>query len=142
MLVIPQRSLSLFLAAFVSFQLISCGSAEKIIGIDQISQTNLLSRLETKEPLLILEVRTSNEYAEGHIPGAINIDFKQLQKRVGEIKKFQNSTIVVYCETGIRAKVAEVTLLQAGFTSILHLEGHMSAWRKKSLPLAKSPSAL
>lgn len=130
------------LSTVLSFQLISCGAAEEIIGIDHISQTNLLSRLETQQPFVLLDVRTPSEYAEGHIPGAINIDFKQLKNRLSELKQFQNSTIIVYCETGIRARVAEVTLSQAGFTSILHLEGHMSAWRSNSLPLAKSNSAL
>ena len=42
--------------------------------------------------------------------------------------------MVVYCEVGVRAKVAEVILSQAGFKSILHLEGDMSAWRSSNLP--------
>ena len=137
---ISKRVLPLFLSAFLGVQLISCSAAKEIISIDEISQTNLLSQLETKKTPLILDVRTPSEYADGHIPGAINIDFKQLKTRVNEIKQDQDLTIVVYCETGIRAKVAEVTLAQAGFTSILHLEGHMSAWRSNDLPIAKSNS--
>ena len=103
--------------------------------IGSISQTNLLTQIQAKKSFLILDVRTQKEYDSGHIPGAINIDFKELPQRIDEIDRFKNSTIVLYCERGIRAKVAEVTLKQAGFKSILHLEGNMLAWRSNSLPI-------
>jgi len=140
MFILSKRVFPLFLVAFLSVQVVSCKAVEKIIGIDNISETNLLSQLETKQLPLILDVRSPSEYAAGHIPGAINIEFRQLEKRIDEIKQFRYSTIVVYCETGIRAKVAEIALSQAGFKSILHLEGHMSAWRSNSLPLEKPDS--
>lgn len=140
MSILTKRALPLFLATFLSVQVVSCNAADKIIGIDKISQPNLLSQLETKQPPLILDVRSPAEYAAGHIPGAVNIEFRQLPSRVKEIKEFKNSAIVVYCETGIRAKFAEITLSKEGFNSILHLEGHMSAWRSNSLPVEKSGS--
>lgn len=140
MFTLTKRLLPFFLGAFLSVQVVSCNAVEKIVGIENISQTNLLSQLETKKPPLILDVRSPPEYDAGHIPGAINIEFRQLQKRIEEIQQFQDSTVVVYCETGIRAQFAEIALSQAGFKSILHLEGHMSAWRSNSLPIEKIDS--
>lgn len=140
MSVFTQKALPLFLAGFLSVQIVGCTAAEELIRIENISQTNLLTQIRTEQPPLIIDVRSPSEYAAGHIPGAINIEFRELKNRLSEIEQFQYSTIVVYCETGIRAKVAEVTLTQAGFQSILHLEGHMSAWRSNSLPVTKSNS--
>ncbi len=137
MFTLTKRALPFLFGAFISVQIVSCNPLKVIVGIENISQTNLLRQLETKQAPLIIDVRSPSEYAAGHIPGAINIEFRQLQKRIDEIIQFRNSTIVVYCETGLRVQVVEIALLQAGFKSILHLEGHMSAWRSNSLPLAK-----
>ena len=139
MSILSKRTIPLFLAAFISVQIVSC-NAQILAGVEQISQANLLTQIETAQPPLILDVRSQPEYDAGHIPGAINIEFRQLKDRISEIESFKNSTVVVYCERGIRAKVAEAALSQAGFDSILHLEGDMSAWRNNSLPIVKSSS--
>ena len=125
--------LSLLLAVFLWMQVVACNA--EIAAISTISQAELISQIQAKQPPLILDVRTTSEYDAGHIPGAININFKELKKRINEIDDWKKSTVVVYCERGVRAKIAETTLHQAGFQSILHLEGDMSAWRKNSLPV-------
>ena len=128
-----RRGLFLFLVVFLSVQIVAFNAESTEIG--SISQTDLLTQIQAKQSFLILDVRTQKEYDSGHIPGAINIDFKELPQRIEEIDKFKNSTVVLYCERGTRAKVAEVSLKQAGFKSILHLEGNMVAWRSNSLPI-------
>ncbi|MEM9271454.1 MAG: rhodanese-like domain-containing protein [Cyanobacteria bacterium P01_F01_bin.143] len=127
------RKFSLLIAIFFSLQIIACNEAS--IDVSLISQAELIRQIETEQSFLILDVRSKKEYEIGHIPGAINIDFKELNNRIEEINSFRNSQVVVYCERGIRAKVAEATLQQAGFQSIFHLEGDMSAWRKNFLPM-------
>ncbi len=131
-----KRGLPLLVIAFLTVQVIAWNAESMELG--SISQANLLSQIQQKKSLLILDVRTPKEYDAGHIPGAINIDFKELPKRIDEIDRFKNSTVVLYCERGIRAKVAETTLQKAGFKSLLHLEGNMSSWRNNSLPIQKS----
>ena len=128
------RTLVLLLATLISLQVTACNAGE-LNRIDNISQQNLLTKIETKQNLLILDVRSPKEYKEGHIPGAINIEYDQIADRINEIANYKNSTVVVYCERGVRANVAEKTLASAGFKSILHLEGDMSAWRKSNLPI-------
>jgi len=125
--------LPLLLAFFFWMQIVACNA--EITAIRRISQAELMIQIQAEQPPLILDVRTRYEYDAAHIPGAININFKELKKRINEIDDWQKSTVVVYCERGVRAKIAETTLQQAGFQSILHLEGDMSAWRKNSLPV-------
>ncbi len=127
------RRLPLLLAVFLWMQVVACNV--EITGISRISQAELMIQMQAEQPPLILDVRTKSEYNTGHIPGAININFKELKKRIHEIDDWKKSTVIVYCERGIRAKIAETTLHQAGFQSILHLEGDMSAWRNNSLPV-------
>lgn len=127
------RRFYFLIAIFFSLQIIACNG--KSIDVSLISQEELISRIETEQSFLILDVRSKKEYELGHIPGAINIDFKELKNRIEEIDSFRNSQIVVYCERGIRAKVAEAILQEARFQSVFHLEGDMHAWRKKFLPM-------
>ena len=86
---------------------------------------------------LILDVRTSEEFASGHVPGAINIPYDEVGMRVDELGSDLDRTVVVYCERGGRAGKAEATLLAAGFTDLMHLEGDMLAWRSEGRPTIK-----
>ncbi|MDY6898837.1 MAG: rhodanese-like domain-containing protein, partial [Cyanobacteriota bacterium] len=87
---------------------------------------------------VILDVRTSEEYLEGHVPGAINIEYRELPSRIDEISKLsKKDKIVVYCERGVRANIAEETLRKAGFSEVLHLEGDMSGWKKRGFEVEK-----
>lgn len=100
-----------------------------------ISQRDLLSRLDAGETLLVLDVRTHDEYTESHVPGALNMDYQHLAGRLSELKGYRNKPVVVYCESGRRAAIAEKILSDAGFQKLLHLEGDMSAWRYANLPI-------
>lgn len=68
----------------------------------------------------LLDVRAPFEFADGHAPGAINIPVEQLGRRLGELGD-KRQALVVYCHTGVRAKMAVRTLRQAGFTSVHNL---------------------
>ena len=83
-----------------------------------ISQQDLLSRIQADQAPIIIDVRTPKEYEAGHIPGAINIDYRELPKRLNEISGDRDQLIVTYCRTGIRAGVAEKVLRDAGFSFV------------------------
>ena len=78
---------------------------------------------------LILDVRTPDEFASGHVPDAVNVPYDEVEARLGELGADRGRPVVVYCERGGRAGRAESVLLGAGFTDVRHLEGDMSAWR-------------
>ena len=90
---------------------------------------------------MILDVRSPEEYAEGHIPGAINIPYDQIGAEIGSLEDYREGGLVVYCRTGRRAVVAEDVLREAGFPEIWDLEGHMVAWREAELPVAVPATA-
>jgi len=113
-------------------------SANSSVYAADISQQQLLKRLGTDTAPLLLDVRRPDEFAAGHIPKAINIPHTELDKRVDELRTNMNNEVVVYCEGGRRAAIAEGILKQAGFTKIMHLEGDMKAWRQHGLPQERS----
>ncbi|NEZ64086.1 hypothetical protein D0962_15030 [Leptolyngbyaceae cyanobacterium CCMR0082] len=121
-------------AACLCLQLAACGAMAETSA--PISQQALVAQIEAGTAPLILDVRTAEEYEAGHIPGAINIHFREIGDRIDEIA--HGGPVVVYCERGIRVKIAERTLRDAGITSIFHLEGDISQWRKNNLPLERN----
>lgn len=100
-----------------------------------VTPAELLSRLEGPDAPVILDVRSPEEYADGHIPGAINVPYDQIEARIDFLEEHREAEVVVYCRTGRRAGVAENALSEAGFEQIRDLEGHMVAWREAELPL-------
>jgi rhodanese-related sulfurtransferase len=102
-----------------------------------ISPDALLDRLERARAPLILDVRTPGEYHSGHIPGAINLPHSALPQRLAELASARDQEVVVYCEVGARASVAQAILRRAGFSTVRHLEGDMRAWRGRGLPCSE-----
>lgn len=87
---------------------------------------------------VILDVRSPEEYAAGHIPGAINIPHTELSGRLAEIPAAKSDEIVVHCQAGRRAGEAERILAEAGYTGVRDLQGHMNAWSEAGLPVERS----
>jgi len=102
-----------------------------------ISQEKLLELIDSEEEILILDVRTQQEFDGGRVPGAVLIPHTEVMSRVGEIVDFLDKPVVVYCEAGGRARLAENELREAGFTNLQHLEGDMRAWKANGRPLEK-----
>lgn len=88
--------------------------------------------------LVVLDVRTPEEFAAGHLPGAINIPHKELASRVAELDGSRESDIVVYCRSGARAATALGVLEQSGFKRLFHLEGDYTRWSEEKRPVVKA----
>ena len=89
------------------------------------------------QALVVLDVRTAAEYAEGHVPGAINIPNGELAARVAELADAKSRDIVVYCRSGVRAAQALDVLGKAGFKRLFHLQGDYNRWTEEQRPVVK-----
>ena len=101
----------------------------------QISQVDFQTLMASENKPLVLDVRTPKEFAEGHIPDALNISHDQLEHKLAFLEANKSKDIIVYCRSGRRATYAEGILRDAGFTKLKHLEGDMSGWKKAGLPI-------
>jgi phage shock protein E len=88
-------------------------------------------KLRSEKTNVVLDVRTPTEYAAGHIPGAVNIDFNapDFDKKIGTLDT--NKTYLVHCAAGGRSAKACVKLGQLKFNHLYNLEGGMRAWEKQ-----------
>ncbi|MHC4204917.1 MAG: rhodanese-like domain-containing protein [Planctomycetota bacterium] len=103
-------------------------------GRADISQAQFQEWMEKKSELCILDVRSVREYNSGHVPGAINIGHTEISEHIDKTMPYKDKDVVVYCERGVRARMAQSTLVKSGFSSVYHLTGDMDAWRKAGLP--------
>lgn len=113
-------------------------SAAASAQVTDITQDELLQRIKANQAGLILDVRTPEEYAGGHIPGAINIPYDHLNLRQAEIAAHKGKDVVLYCRTGRRVGIAAGILESMGFQKLLHLAGDMGGWLSNgNLPVKK-----
>ena len=90
---------------------------------------------DSAENGILIDVRTPEEYAEGHLPNAINIDVKDegFAEKMNEIKK--NKNIYLYCKTGKRSTKAVAIADTLGFKNIYNLDGGFISWKEAGKPL-------
>lgn len=116
--------------------LVACASAPAPAPVAQvpaatavISAAALEARLAAAPAdMTVLDVRTAEEFAAGHVPGARNIPVAELQARIAELAAARDRDLVLYCRTGRRAATAAGILGTNGFLRLLHLEGDMQGW--------------
>ena len=104
-----------------------------LAGAPETAAPQLQRELGRKGKLLVIDVRGPQEYAQGHVPGAINIPIEELQKRIEEMKVPRDTTLVTVCEHGGRSSRAAVELRKLGYktSSFCRLEG----WKKEGYKL-------
>lgn len=79
--------------------------------------------MDTEEGYIILDVRTQEEYNEGHIPGAIVISHEEITEKAEEVLTDKDQLILVYCRSGRRSKLAAEALVELGYTNIREFGG-------------------
>ncbi len=105
-----------------------------------ISPGELMQRMAEQDNILILDVRTPDEYTHSHLPGAMNIPHTEIEARLSELPDDRSSEIVVHCKTGRRAGIARETLRNEGYTNVRDLSGHFAEWSALDLPLEQGPA--
>lgn len=102
-------------------------------GGADVSQAQFQEWIREQSDLCILDVRSAREYNSGHIAGAINIGHTEVSAHLEKLRPFADKKIVVYCERGVRARIAQKALTRADFSSVYHLTGDMAGWRDAGL---------
>ena len=108
----------------------STGSATTVnLNVSEFSQKI------TEPDVIILDVRTPEEFASGHIEGALNIDFNS-GDFANEITRLNPSeTYAIYCRSGNRSGQAASIMHKAGFHDVSNLDGGVIDWTNAGLPL-------
>ena len=111
-----KKIFSLFIVLFL---LTACGTSKKFETIDTNRALELIN-----DGAIILDVRTVEEFNREHIPNAINIPLDDIDS----VDFDKDSTLIVYCQSGMRSLEAVNTLADLGYTSLYNLDGGLLNW--------------
>ena|SRR5687768_8476275 len=103
--------------------------------MSSITPDALMQQIEAGVAPAIVDVRSANEYEDGHVPGAIHLPFWQVGRKWQKLASMRELPVVVYCGHGPRAYMAGAALKRRGFSHVVYLAGHMKKWREMQLPL-------
>lgn len=113
----------------------SCSNQENGDQIAKDISSEDMVKIITKNDLIILDVRTPGETAEGKIPNAIEIDFNggDFEKKIEKLDK--DKPVYIYCAAGGRSKKAQSIMQEKGFKETYNLLGGFGEWKSKGLPI-------
>jgi uncharacterized membrane protein YdjX (TVP38/TMEM64 family)/rhodanese-related sulfurtransferase len=102
-----------------------------------LSIPNLKQRLDASEDILLLDVRTPEDYngEQGHIAGSTLLPLEQLEQRIGEISDYYEKTVVCICRTDRKSVKAAQLLVEKGFADVHVAKMGMTDWIKNAYPV-------
>lgn len=98
-------------------------STNKEITYEIISQTQAKDIMDNSTDYVIVDARTSEEFSEGHIKNAINLDYEEVTQKAESLLPDKNQLILIYCRSGRRSKIAAESLCQLGYTNVKEFGG-------------------
>ena len=99
--------------------LVACNASYKNVTVQDLAKA-------TESQSLVIDVRQANEYAQGHVPGAILMPLDKLESRLSELPT--EEPIYVICRSGNRSQQASEILMKKGFKDIRNVQGGTLAW--------------
>ena len=117
---------SFFLVVFTELRRKSSG----VLSIDAASAVKLINNDAT-----VIDLRSAEAYGRGHIVGAKNVPYDELDARIDKLGKLRNKPVLAVCDAGMTSNKAVNTLRGSGFESAYGLKGGMTAWSQAGLPV-------
>ena len=123
--------------ATTSLNTITTPTSQLVPTISTIDAYNLIQQNSNNSNLIIIDVRTTDEFNNSHLASAINIDYysPDFKSNVSALDK--NKQYLVYCRTGVRSAAATQIMLDLGFKDVLNMNGGITQWQKDGYPTVK-----
>lgn len=120
----------IIIVIFVFLSAFGCNKIENTSVVELITVEEMDSLLQMGKVQLV-DVRTPQEYREGYIEGALNIDFRNENFEELILKVDKTKPVAVYCAKGGRSSKCSAFMKKAGFTKIYDLDGGITEWKYK-----------
>ncbi|MBV9121815.1 MAG: sulfurtransferase [Planctomycetes bacterium] len=108
--------------------------------IHEVTVDEVKARLDRGEPFHLVDVREDNEWAKGHVPGAVHLGKGVIERDIEERLPDTAAEIVLYCGGGFRSALAADNLNKMGYTKVSSMDGGFREWRDKGYPLTSAES--
>ena len=104
----------------------------------QSISVNELTYLVNKEDAIVVDIRTKDEFRQGHITNAVNLLPSELKSgSYGALENHKSAPIIIVCKTGQTAQESASVLAKAGFEKVSLLKNGLVAWNEANLPLVR-----
>jgi thiosulfate/3-mercaptopyruvate sulfurtransferase len=117
---------SLMLAIFTELR-------RKATGMLAVQPTDAVKLINNDA--VVLDMRSAESYARGHIVGARNVPIDELEGHLEKLERYKNKPVVAVCDAGITSSKGVSKLRNSGFESVYNLKGGMNAWGQAGLPV-------
>ncbi len=109
-------------------------SCQQAVANNELTATEFKQKMEAETNKILLDVRTPAEYAEGHLAGAMNIDWNggNFDTEIAKLNK--SKPVYVYCLAGSRSASAANVMRKNGFKQVYEMKGGILKWRAEGLP--------
>ena len=112
----------IFLISLSLFGMTACGG-DSVITYEQITPQEAKALMDTETDYIIIDARTEEEFAQGHIANAILIPEYEVAERAEKELPNKNQLVLVYCRSGRRSKIAAEELVKLGYTNVKEFGG-------------------
>jgi len=124
---------------FFAFMLISFSTFAQTVEKDSIQVLTIakFEKMSSKKKTMVVDVRTPEEVSEGHLAGALNINFlgENFANEIQNLNK--KKTYLLYCRSGSRTRKAADLMQKSGFKNVYMLEGGITSWKEAGKPTEK-----
>jgi rhodanese-related sulfurtransferase len=106
----------------------------------KVKETNVADvkrRSDAGEKFLLVDVREDNEWAKGHLPGAVHLGKGIIERDIEQRVPDTSSKVILYCGGGFRSALAAENLQKMGYTNVESMDGGWKGWVEAGLPTAK-----
>ena len=98
---------------------------------------DIKKRLDAGETMIVVDTREDNEWAKGHIPGAIHLGKGVIERDIEKTVPDKNAPLVLYCGGGFRSALAADNLQKMGYKNVISMDGGWRGWTEANFPTVK-----
>lgn len=128
---------SLLLIAAASGGMLLWPALARVGGAGGLTPTAAVLKIN-REKAIVIDVSEPDEFAQGHVAGARNLPFGQVEEKIAELARNKAASIILTCPAGARAGRAQSLLRKLGYEQAQVLAGGTRAWREANLPIEKA----
>jgi rhodanese-related sulfurtransferase len=106
----------------------------------RVAETNIADvkrRIDAREKLVLVDVREDNEWAQGHVPGAVHLGKGIIERDIEARVPDTGAKVVLYCGGGFRSALVADNLQKMGYTNVESMDGGWRGWLEAGLPTSK-----
>jgi rhodanese-related sulfurtransferase len=105
--------------------------------VKETSVPDVKKRMDAGEKLLLVDVREDNEWAQGHLPGAVHLGKGIIERDIEQCVPDTGAKLILYCGGGFRSAIAAENLQKMGYTNVESMDGGWKGWLAAGLPTEK-----